>query len=222
LLQTSVNDKIIISVNGHGLLDDSLNFYFATWDVNFRSPSNRGLRYEQLEELLDGIPARKKLLLIDACHSGALDKEELLEQKKAKEEATKLQDTSYNNTVRAFAPRGSVIQNKKGLAGANSTFELMQNLFTDLSAGNGAVIISAAGGMEYAFESDKWNNGVFTYCVRMGIEEDLADKEGGNGDNLVDVTELKNYVSRRVFELTNGKQRPVSRRENIDFNWIVW
>jgi hypothetical protein len=76
--------------------------------------------------------------------------------------------------------------------------------------------------MEYAYESDKWNNGVFTYCIRRGIEEELADKQDGNGDSLVNVDELKKYVSRKVSELTGGKQRPVSRRENIEFNWIIW
>lgn len=222
LLKTSVNDKIIISVNGHGLLDDSLNFYFATYDVNFRKPEIRGLKYEDLEALLDGIPARKKLLLIDACHSGALDKEEILAQQKKAEQTKKQKDESSADTIKAFAARGTITRNKQSTTDAGSTYEVMQNLFADLSAGNGAVIISAAGGMEYAFESDKWNNGVFTYCIRRGIEEDLADKEGGNGDMQVDVAELKNYVSRRVFELTGGKQRPVSRRENIEYNWIVW
>ena len=76
--------------------------------------------------------------------------------------------------------------------------------------------------MEYAFESATWNNGVFTYCIRKGIEEDMADLDGGNGDKNVDVAELKNYVSKKVSELTNGKQRPVSRRENVEFNWVVW
>ena len=98
----------------------------------------------------------------------------------------------------------------------------MQNLFADISAGNGAVIISAAGGMEYAFESEKWNNGVFTYCVRKGIEEKLADKQTGNQDGLVDVGELKEYVSRKVSELTGGKQRPVSRQDNLDYRWYFW
>jgi hypothetical protein len=104
---------------------------------------------------------------------------------------------------------------------ANSSFEMMQNLFTDLSGGNGAVIISAAGGMEYAFESDKWTNGVFTYCVRQGIENKDADRESGNFDNRVTVRELLLYVSRKVSELTNGKQKPTSRRENIDYDWLI-
>lgn len=221
LLKTSVNDKVIISVNGHGLLSDSLDFYYATHDINFNNPTARGLKYEDLEALLDGIPARKKLLLIDACHSGALDKEELLAQQKSTTEHPK--DTANENgSVKGFASRGLIVKNKSGKVDANSTYEVMQNLFADISSGNGAVIISAAGGMEYAFESEKWNNGVFTYCVRKGIEEEKADKEGGNSDKAVDVAELKNYISQKVNELTNGKQRPVSRRENIEYNWVIW
>lgn len=221
LLGTTINDRVIISVNGHGLLSDSLDFYFATHDVDFEKPQLRGLKYEDLEALLDGIPARKKLLLIDACHSGALDKEEILARQK--DNQLMLKDTSADKgMITGIASRGIIIEKSQSALDANSSYEVMQNLFADISSGNGAVIISAAGGMEYAFESDKWNNGVFTYCIRKGIEEDLADKEGGNNDRMVSVSELKNYVSRKVGELTGGLQKPVSRKENIEFDWIVW
>ncbi len=221
LLGTTINDRVIISVNGHGLLSDSLDFYLATHDVDFNKPQLRGLKYEELEALLDGIPARKKLLLIDACHSGALDKEEILARQK--DNQVMFKDTSADKgMITGVASRGIILEKQQSALDANSSYEVMQNLFADISSGNGAVIISAAGGMEYAFESDKWNNGVFTYCIRKGIEEDLADKEGGNNDKVVSVSELKNYVSRKVSELTGGLQKPVSRKENIEFDWIVW
>lgn len=221
LLGTTINDRVFISVNGHGLLSDSLDFYFATHDVDFNKPQNRGLKYEELEGLLDGIPARKKLLLIDACHSGALDKEEILARQK--DNQVMLKDTSADKgMITGVASRGIIIEKPQSALDANSSYEVMQNLFADISSGIGAVIISAAGGMEYAFESDKWNNGVFTYCIRKGIEEELADKDGGNNDKVVSVSELKNYVSRKVSELTGGLQKPVSRKENIEYDWIIW
>jgi hypothetical protein len=66
LVKTTVNDKVIIAYSGHGLLSDSLDYFLSTYNVNFHKPENGGLAYESLEDLLDSIPARKKLMLIDA------------------------------------------------------------------------------------------------------------------------------------------------------------
>ena len=42
LKQTSVNDRVILAVTGHGLLSDSLDFYYATWDIDFNKPEKEG------------------------------------------------------------------------------------------------------------------------------------------------------------------------------------
>jgi WD40 repeat protein len=209
---TNVNDRVIMAVTGHGLLNDNFDFYYATYDVDFAHPEKRGIQYEDLEGLLDDVPAQKKLLLIDACHSGALDKEELMNSK------VEVVVTDSSEHVSGITPRG-VIKLNQSRGNANSSFQVMQNLFADLSGSNGAVVISAAGGMEYALESAQWNNGVFTYCVRKGIAQKRADIEGGNGDGRVSVQELQQYVSKKVSELTKGRQQPTSRRENVDFEW---
>ena len=218
LLQANINDKVIIAVTGHGLLNKDLDFYYATYDVDFDNPEKNGLKYEQLEFLLDGVIAQNKLLLIDACHSGALDKEEILASKQKIFVKSEGKDTGSIST-----DARSTIKIKKSKVSLNNTLELMQNMFADVSNSNGAVVISAAGGLEYAFESPQWNNGVFTYCVRKGIEELAADDdpESGNYDFDVSVQELMKYVSKKVSELTNGQQRPTSRRENLEFDWIL-
>ena len=74
LKNTSVDDIVVVHFSGHGLLDEQGSFYFATHDINFKNPSENGLEYELIEELIDGITARNKLILIDACHSGELNK----------------------------------------------------------------------------------------------------------------------------------------------------
>lgn len=214
LAGSTVNDRVILAITGHGLLSKTFDFYYATWDNEFNNPEKRGILYDDLEALLTDIPARQKLMLIDACHSGALDKEALVKQN-----VSISTDTSGN--VKGISPRGVIkLGGNKDVAAAN-TFDMMQKLFTDLNGSNGAVIISAAGGMEFALESARWNNGVFTYCVRKGIEDKAADKEGGNFDGQVSVQELQQYVSRKVSELTGGKQQPTNRRENVDFEWFL-
>jgi len=161
-------------------------------------------------------------MFIDACHSGALDKEELLAfEKSKKKKTTSTTDDKIN--VTGIASRSTIkIKNKQSKISTNSSFELMQRTFSDLSGSNGAVIVSAAGGMEYAFESAEWNNGVFTLAIREGLFLKYADTYyAGNKDGKISVDELVKYINSRVTYLTNEKQKPTQRRENIHFNWII-
>jgi uncharacterized caspase-like protein len=209
LLQTDVDDQVILSLSGHGILDDNLDFYYATYDMDFKDPKAKGLLYDDIEWLLDSIPARKKLVLMDACHSGELDKNALADA-----------DLPLDSQVEAIPVGGKAVPLvNRPKVGMQNSFQLMQELFSDLSRGNGAVVISAAGGMEYAYESGRWNNGVFTYSVIRGLTEGLADR---NHDDIITVSELKEYVSHEVEALTNGLQKPTSRQENLEFDFRVW
>jgi hypothetical protein len=103
--------------------------------------------------------------------------------------------------------------------GIKSSFELMQELFANVSKGSGSVVISAAAGNSYALESDEWRNGVFTYTILSGLKNETADQ---NKDGKVTVTELKDFVSKEVERLTDGAQKPTSRRENLEFDFVIW
>lgn len=199
-LETSkVDDKVIISFSGHGLLSQDLDYYLAMYDVDFNSPEQKGLPYENLEYLLDGIPARKKLLFIDACHSGELDKDEVKAISTAAIENEGL--------------KGSIsVESKQTTVGMKNSFELMKELFNNIDRATGATVISAAAGTQFAQERGDLKNGVFTYCIL----DQLKSKE------TITVSELKQIVSKQVQELTNGLQQPTSRNETIENNWNVW
>jgi WD40 repeat protein len=205
---TNVNDKVIISCSSHGLLDDSLNFYLATHDVDFSKPKERGLKYEELESLLDGIPARQKLLLLDACNSGENDKTELLKQDLAKNERNM-------NVKEVEGAKGVILQ----MEGENTNnFKKMNELFVNVRNNTGSVIISAAGGLESALEAIQVDgktikNGAFTYSIL----ECLKQNEGKE----LKVNTLKQYAEKRVEEITNGKQKPTSRQETMEIDWGV-
>jgi len=96
-------------------------------------------------------------------------------------------------------------------ATSGMAYQQMQELFNNLSRGSGTIVISAAAGNAYAYESEKWNNGVFTYCLINGLKNRKADK---NKDGEVTIDELSAYVATAVYDLTDGNQRPNERQEN--------
>jgi hypothetical protein len=60
---------------------------------------------------------------------------------------------------------------------------------------------------------------VFTYSIRKGLEGEEADS---NGDKAITVSELRNYLYAQVENLTNGRQKPTARSENLENEWTVW
>lgn len=211
---TTVDDHVILFVSGHGLLDENLDFYFATHDIDFANPADAGLPYEELEGLLDGIPARQKLLLMDACHSGEVDKTTL----RRAAEPTPIVSGSTKGSITAYSYPADIEQEHYQV-GITTSFELMQELFSNLSKGSGAIVISAAAGNSYALESDEWRNGVFTFSILHGLKSGNADLDN-NGSTSV--RELKEYVSIEVQRLTKGAQKPTSRNENLEYDFAVW
>jgi len=207
--KSSVDDVVVIFYAGHGMIDSDYNLYLSSYNVNFNDPKEFGLPYEKLESLLDGIPARQKLLLMDACHSGEIDsgnlKKGIQEQKPEKEIRFRSDDTD-----------STLIYSQLGL---DNSFELMKDLFVDLRRSTGATVISSAGGVEMAWESSELQNGVFTYALIEGLKEKTADEDR---DGKVLVSELQKYLRQRVPEMTDGLQQPTSRVFNITNDFRIW
>ena len=201
------DDVVMITVAGHGVLDKNLDYYLATYDMDFNNPSEKGIPYEELESMVDGIAPLKKVIFLDACHSGEIDKDEV----------EQLANASQSNGEVKFRSVGAGIQ-KKNL-GLKTTSEFMKELFTDLRKGTGATVISSAGGAEYAMESKEWKNGLFTYCLLHGLKDKAADE---NKDGKIMLSELQGYLRKEVTTLSNGAQQPNSRIENLLMDFRVW
>ncbi|MFM2139243.1 MAG: hypothetical protein RJA57_1550 [Bacteroidota bacterium] len=197
LMQSAVGGKVVLAYSGHGLLSREFDYYLSTHAVDFKQPESNGLPYEQLEGLLDGIPARKKLLLIDACHSGEVDKEELQRIE---------QVVDHARLVRGATP---VVYKREGHLGMKNSFELMQNLFVNVGKRTGATVISAAAGTQFALERGDLQNGVFTYSILHVLDS----------SRRLNISTLKRTVSHQVDILTRGVQRPTFRNENLILDW---
>ncbi len=138
-------------------------------------------------------------MLIDACHSGEVDKEDLVT----------LASTS-DSLIKGFKPV-AYKKDEKHL-GLRNSFELMQSLFVNVGKSTGATIISAAAGTQFALERNDLKNGVFTYSILEAMASHSSMK----------ISELKNIVGKRVEELTKGLQKPTSRNETITVDWSLW
>ncbi|MBK6827059.1 MAG: caspase family protein [Chitinophagaceae bacterium] len=200
LAGTTEEDKVIIAYSGHGLLSSDFDYYLSTHTVNFSKPEENGLPYEELESLLDGIRARKKLMLIDACHSGEVDKEEITRYETA------------TDSLQVKGTRGGKPRLTSGSSlGMKNSFELMQELFVNVGRSTGATVISAAGGTQFAQERGDLKNGVFSFVLLELLRK----------NKTVSISDLKNTVLKLVPELTNGLQKPTFRSETQRFDWSL-
>ncbi len=202
LASASSNDFVVLFYAGHGLLDHKFDYYLSTGETNFNKPEEKSFLYSELENSISACIARKKLLLIDACHGGEIDKESAVRMK----DGVKV---TYGDVK--FRGEETLIEN-------NKAFELSKTLFADVDRSVGAAVISSSGGVELAAEGKKWNNGVFTYALLKGLKSKKADL---NGDRNVTVSELLFYVNENVKILTSGRQTPTSRVENINYDFKV-
>jgi hypothetical protein len=67
-------------------------------------------------------------------------------------------------------------------------------------------------------EGDQWKNGLFTYSFLHGLESKEADL---NKDGKIMLSELEVYLQDEVSRLSNGKQRPTSRIENLQMDFRI-
>jgi uncharacterized caspase-like protein len=204
LAQAGVDDQVVLFVAGHGVLSPDLDYYFGTHDIDFAAPAGRGLSYSALEGLVDGIPSRKKMILMDTCHSGELETE-----------GAELVETSVASGVKLQAARGLRVVKKSS---GEDLASLLSKLFTDLRRGTGAVVVTSSSGAEFSYEDAQWANGVFSYAVLEGLRERKAGQEG----RPIRASELMSYVGRRVTELTGGMQTPTMRRDNLELDFPIW
>jgi len=225
LKQSKINDLVVVFAAGHGMTDEKFDYYFGTHDIDPKRPAINGLPYEDFENLLDGIPALQKVLLLDTCFSGEIDKDQAVVVAQADGGGTRAGTVKMRSfkaargvSVVADEPQSSV----SGTGGPRLSTDMLkfqQDWFADLRRGTGAAVISSSSGNEYSLEGAQWKNGVFTYALLNGLKNHGADS---NKDQTVTVSELQGYVIDQVRKLTQGGQNPTVRRENLEHDFVVY
>ena len=198
------NDVLIFFAAGHGVLDVDLDYYFAAHNMDFQNPEGKGIPYDLFEQILDESKSRKKVMFLDACHSGEIDKDEVIENIVTEEEDGEL----------IFRGNTRTVSNKYDI----NSFELSRSLFADMRLNNGSTVVSSAGGAEFAIEGDEWNNGIFTFCLLKGLQDGEADL---NNDRVIMLSELQQFVQNEVVKISGGQQTPTSRVENLNNDFRI-
>ncbi len=202
LMRTAIDDIVVVFVAGHGLIDADDQYVFGTHDISFATGA-KGIRFGELEGLLDGIPARRKILMLDTCHAGELDLEEL-----AHVQQSELAGKRGVRRIKGMpAPRSAGDPRARAVAA--------RALFTELRRGAGVTVIAASAGAEYSYEDGAVKNGLFSHAFIEGMKGD-AD---ANRDGAVRVTELIEYVTAKVAEQSRGFQVPQARELNRDLDF---
>jgi len=236
LAGSQVDDTVIVFFSGHGVMDRSGGYYFLCRDAQVALADGRpaithgGLPFEEIEDLLYGAPARRRLLLLDSCHSGEADREAIATGNASSHtggadtagtvQIAQARHLPEGVTVRSLDFGAAAVTSGSRPTGAafSDSLTLIEDLFANLKSGSGATVISAAGWQEYAWETGALKNGLFTHAVLTGLEQRDADTDH-NGAILV--SELRRFVTRRVLELSAGGQRPSSREENLDADFPI-
>ena len=217
----TIDDTVLIFMAGHGLLDDKYDYYFGTSDIDPSKPSERGMPYEAIDNILAEVPSLKKSLLMDTCHAGELDDDEKKDLAASDGSATPaaipVADTNSSPlagkvAMRSIGTRGMSVKAVEGAKGKSDWYEKLQDMFVDLRRGSGATVISSSQGAEYAFESSEQSNGLFTYALM----EALDGKATPNKDGQITISSIGDYVKKRVQDLTKGKQNPNLRGVNLE------
>jgi hypothetical protein len=201
LERTAIEDTVIVFVAGHGLLDADDQYVFATHDISFETAAN-GIRFGELESLLDGIPARRKILMLDTCHAGELDAEELAYITQAE-----LAGKRGVRRVKRPPVRSAIDPRARAVAA--------RALFTELRRGAGVTVIAASAGAEYSYEDGAIKNGLFSHAFIAG----LGGQADRDRDGAIRVSELLEFVTTTVAKQSGGFQVPQARELNRDLDF---
>ena len=208
LKSTKADDKVLISFSGHGLLDSSKRFWYATYNLDFEMPNKNGFSMASISAMIENIPARYRLITIDACHSGDV----VNGINAASKPVVVNEPIDDNKSVKG----AKLLVLKRGNQSSALLLKSMQIVFTDQLSNTGINLIAASSGTEYALEGKDWNNGVFTYALINGWSYGAREN---SSYSKVHYRNLKYYLQNTVPSVTQGRQTPNTVMENGEIDW---
>lgn len=208
------DDTFILFIAGHGThdTDKDATYYYLTSNADPNNLTGTAADFETIEDLLQGIPPRNKLFLMDACESGEIDDEDQGLMIAAATGAG-ISSRGFKKTVAEIITAPSSANSEVKIAPKRSyLYQKDRYIYNDLVRRSGAIVYSSSKGGELSYERSDIQNGLFTKSIINALTSTAADK---NNDGIVSTDELREYVSAEVGKSSNDLQHPTVDRDNI-------
>jgi hypothetical protein len=201
----TIDDTIVVFIAGHGGHGRDGNFYYVAEDTKIEQLLTTAVPFDAIEDLLTHGKARRRLLLLDTCESGARDD--------LGAAADRLPPKARSRAI-----RGLVLDAQGGGGGGSASADVRALLqqrtrysLADLGRRSGAVVLSSARGDEASYELEDLKNGVFSAAL---IESLSVVRAFDAGDAPLSMEELRRQTLRFVVDKTGGQQHPTIDRDN--------
>ena len=202
-------DQIILFLAGHGVLSKDLDYFFATHDINFEKPQNKGVSFNTIVDLLNESPAIQKLLIMDTCHAGnTLDIENY--------------EYTYEQTVEGH--RGSIAKSNKKNNDDLKISTVVNSIFDNFISKTGITVLSASTGENVAYEYNGFNNGAFTKSLLDLLKNNIKNnyKYSYTPDEYYFNQKFTEKLQNILSEKTDNKQKLDVREFNNLVQILLW
>lgn len=254
LAKSKIDDHVILFLSGHGIRKDTKLsdllvafgdkipehyklrdksdvddvYYYMTSEANVDKPWEKAIPLDGIRDLVNGIPSRQKIMLVDTCQSGEkldLDEQTVASLTKNIEIRKTRGQTAKTRGLNMITKPGAANEKQEDTEkkiiqsiAKNNALKEMSELFPELRRGTGTIEISAATGAQSALESKEWQNGAFTFVIKEAILKGKAKDKSGN----ITAQSLRRYVLDEVEKLTDGQQTPMVARDIAGRDFVIF
>jgi hypothetical protein len=147
-----------------------------------------------VNSLLKDSPAKYKLCVVDACHSGSFDLDYSI---------------SYEDYLESYHKSGAetITSSTRSSRDIRDRIKAYYASFEGIKGGLALILSSAS--EEISLEANKLEQGVFSYYFVQALKgaANTADVTGTK-DKIIDINEIFRYVEKNVRKFTFGFQHP--------------
>ncbi len=193
-------DVFVLYLSGHGTVEDG-SYYFLPQDLAFTSPqalADGSLSARELQDLINGVKAQKKVVLIDSCNSGAFMEGQQL--------ALDFGGRAWRSGIEMKTAMARLIK-ATGVAVISASTGLQR--------------------AREGYGPGEQKHGVFTFALLRGLagEADMPETDSRRPDGHITTAELWRYVEETVPKLSKQawgiEQLPMADIKGQNFSIVA-